>query len=56
MRIWVLARQRTGRPLACGMEGSRFYSLARASFPPCSSSFTFMWMMLLYRELSRSSV
>ena len=35
---------------------SRFYSLARASFPPCSSSFTFIWMMLLYRGLSRSSV
>ena len=34
----------------------RLYSLAKASFPPCSSSFTFIWMMLLYRGLSRSSV
>ena len=34
----------------------RLYLLARASFPPCSSSFTFIWMMLLYRGLSRSSV
>lgn len=34
----------------------RSYSLAKASFPPCSSSFTFIWMMLLYRGLSRSSV
>lgn len=35
---------------------SRLYLPAKASFPPCSSSFTFIWMMLLYRGLSRSSV
>ena len=34
----------------------RFYSPAKAPFPPCSSSFTFMWMIPLYRGLSRSSV